>query len=92
MEKKKFGDAGKQVIIEEYLQGFEISYFAFFDKNSFLKLGYALDHKRAFDNDKGPNTGGMGCFTPTDKISKKIDKQIIDEIVKPTFKGLKTKK
>ncbi len=92
MEKKKFGDAGKQVIIEEYLQGFEISYFAFFDKNSFLKLGYALDHKRAFDNDKGPNTGGMGCFTPTDKISKKIDKQIIDEIVKPTFKGLKNQK
>ena len=92
MKKKKFGDAGRQVIIEEHLQGFEISYFVFFDKNSFLKLGYALDHKRAFDNDKGPNTGGMGCITPTHKISKKIDKQIIDEIVKPTFEGLKNQK
>ena len=92
MKKKKFGDAGKQVIIEEHLNGFEISYFVFFDKKSFLKLGYALDHKRAYDNDKGPNTGGMGCFTPTHKITKNIDKQITEEIVKPTFLGLKNQK
>tara|TARA_X000001036_G_C20677858_1_gene804830 strand:- start:272 stop:1537 length:1266 start_codon:yes stop_codon:yes gene_type:complete len=92
MKKRKFGDAGKQVIIEEYLEGFEISYFVFFDKNSFLKLGYALDHKRAFDNDKGPNTGGMGCFTPTYKITKKIEMQITEKIVKPTFVGLKNQK
>ena len=60
--KKKFGDAGKKIIIEEFLEGFEISYFAFFDKNCFLTLGYALDHKKAQDNDKRTNTGGMGSF------------------------------
>ncbi len=89
MKKKKFGSAGKKVIIEEYLSGFEVSYFAFFDKNSFTKLGYALDHKRAFNNDKGPNTGGMGCFSPTKKMTKDIENQIEKKILIPTSIGLK---
>ena len=62
MGKRKFGDAGKKIIVEEFIEGFEISFFAFFDKKSFLPLGYALDHKKAYENDAGPNTGGMGCF------------------------------
>ena len=89
MKKKKFGKAGNKIIIEEYLEGYEISFFAFFDKNSFLKLGYALDHKRAFDKDKGPNTGGMGSFLPSKNISQRIENEILQKIVKPTFNGLK---
>ena len=89
MEKKKFGDAGKKIIIEEFIDGFEISYFSFFDKKTFLPMGYALDHKRAFDNDLGPNTGGMGCFTPSKKVSKNLEKKIIKNIIEKTFLGLK---
>ncbi len=92
MKEKKFGAAGKKVIIEEFLSGFEISYFAFFDKNGFSKLGYALDHKRAFDNDRGPNTGGMGCFFPTKKMTKEIEDQIEKKILIPTSLGLKKEK
>ena len=67
MINEKLGVSGKKVLIEEFLEGFEISYFTFIDKNNSLPLGYALDHKRAFENDEGPNTGGMGCFTPSNK-------------------------
>ncbi|MEE2694975.1 MAG: phosphoribosylamine--glycine ligase [Pseudomonadota bacterium] len=92
MKKKKFGSAGKKIIIEDFLDGFEISYFAFFDKNNFIKLGYALDHKRAYDNDQGPNTGGMGCFSPSKKVTKSIEEQITKKILLPTLKGLKKEK
>lgn len=92
MKKKKFGDAGKKVIIENFLQGFEISYFAFIDKKTFLPLGYALDHKRAFDNDLGPNTGGMGCFTPSKRVNQNLERKILNQIVKKTFIGLKKEK
>ena len=88
-KKKKFGPAGNKIIIEEYLKGFEISYFVFIDKNGFSKLGYALDHKRAYDNDTGPNTGGMGSFFPSKMLTKKIEKEIDDKIIIPTFRGLK---
>ena len=90
--KKKFGDAGKKILIEEFLTGFEFSYFVFFDKNNFLKLGYALDHKRVKDNDKGLNTGGMGAFTPSKKISSKMIKNVVEKIIKPTQNGLRKEK
>jgi len=89
MEKKKFGNAGRKIIIEEFIDGFEISYFCFFDKKNFLPFGYALDHKRAFDKDLGPNTGGMGCFTPSKKVTKNLEKKIIKNIIEKTFLGLK---
>ena len=89
MKEKKFGSAGEKIIIEEFIEGFEISFFAFIDKNSFLPLGYALDHKRAFDGDSGPNTGGMGCFYPSKKMNKNIENKIIDHVLKRTFLGLK---
>ena len=92
MKKKKFGTSGNKIIIEEFLSGFEVSYFAFFDKFNFIKLGYALDHKRVFDNDKGPNTGGMGCFSPSKKITKKIENEIYRKILLPTAHGLKKDK
>lgn len=89
LDKKKFGKAGDKIIIEEHLVGYEISYFAFIDKKTILPFNYALDHKRANDNDKGLNTGGMGAFTPTKKINKKLNKRIFDEIIIPTKNGLK---
>ena len=92
MISKKFGKAGKKILIEEFLQGFEVSYFVLFDKNSFSVLNYALDHKRAFDFNKGPNTGGMGAFTPSKKVDKNLKKIISDRIVKKTFEGLKKDK
>ena len=92
MKKKKFGSAGEKIIVEDFLVGYEISYFAFFDKNNFLKLGYALDHKRAYDNDHGPNTGGMGCFNPSKKVTKAIENEIEKKILLPTLKGFKKDK
>ena len=89
MKKKIFGSAGEKIIIEEFINGFEISYFAFVDKKTFLPLGYALDHKRAYDNDKGPNTGGMGCFTPSRLITSNLEKKIIKNIVEKTVNGLR---
>ncbi len=89
MKEKKFGDSGKEVVIEEFINGYEISYFVFVDNKSFLPLGYALDHKKAFTNDEGPNTGGMGCFTPSNKVGKKLEKKILDKIVKKTILGIK---
>ena len=88
MKEKKFGESGNEIIIEEFLDGFEISYFVFVDKNSFLPFGYALDHKKAFTNDKGPNTGGMGCFTPSNKVNKELEKKILEKIIKKTISGL----
>ncbi len=87
--KKKYGKAGRRIIIEEFLEGFEISYFSFFDKDNFLTFTYALDHKKAKDGDKGLNTGGMGAFTPSQKVSKNLENQILERIILPTKKGLK---
>lgn len=86
---KKLGESGKKVLIEEFLDGFEISYFTFVDNNTYLPLGYALDHKRAFDDDKGLNTGGMGCFYPSKKITDSILKQIETTVIKPTINGIR---
>ena len=89
MINKKLGESGKRVLIEKFLDGFEISFFTFVDNNTYLPLGYALDHKRAFENDEGPNTGGMGCFYPSKKITNSVLKQIEAEIIKPTIKGIR---
>ena len=89
MINKKLGESGKRVLIEEFLNGFEISFFTFVDNNTYLPLGYALDHKRAFENDEGPNTGGMGCFYPSKKITNSVLKQIEAEIIEPTIKGIR---
>ena len=86
---KKFGEAGRKILIEEFLEGFELSYFTFIDKTSSLNLGYALDHKKKYDNDKGPNTGGMGAFSPSPKISKRLLETINTNIIKPTIAGIR---
>ena len=65
----------KKIIIEEFIEGYEISFFCSLTKKSFLPLGYALDHKKAYENDLGPNTGGMGCFTPSKLVNKNLEKE-----------------
>src|SRR4030042_795655 len=82
-----FGDAGKTFLIEECLQGEEFSSFAIVDGKDFLILGHAQDHKKVFDGDLGPNTGGMGCSSPPLVITPKIEKQI-RLIFKKTAEGL----
>ena len=77
--KNKYGKAGRKIIIEEFLEGFEISYFSFFDKDNILTFTYALDHKKAKNGDKGLNTGGMGAFTPSQKVSEKLESQILKQ-------------
>ena len=89
--KGKFVTSNK-VILEEFLEGEEASYFIIVDKNNFKFFGSAQDHKRVFENDKGPNTGGMGAYSPAPIINKALEKKIIKKIIKPTLKALKLKK
>ena len=81
--------SSKKLIIEEFLVGEEVSYFLIVDKNSFKFFGTAQDHKRVREKDIGPNTGGMGAYSPAPIINKNIEKKIINKIVKPTLKALK---
>ncbi len=84
--------SSKKIVLEEFLQGEEASYFIIVDQNHFKFFGTAQDHKRVGENDKGPNTGGMGAYSPAALIDKKIEKKILDKIVKPTLKALKKAK
>ncbi len=84
----KFGEAGRQIIIEEFLDGFEASYFVLCDGVNFVPLGFAHDHKKVGENETGPNTGGMGTFAPSPFIDKKMEDEIIANIIKPTLQGL----
>ncbi len=87
----KFKSSSK-VVIEEFLEGEEASYFLVVDKNNFIKFGSAQDHKKVYEREKGPNTGGMGAYSPAPIINKELEKKIISRIVKPTLKALKDKK
>ena len=80
------------VVLEEFLDGEEASYFLVVDKNSFKFFGTAQDHKRAYEKDEGPNTGGMGSYSPAPIINKSLEKKIINKIVKPTLNFFKDKK
>jgi phosphoribosylamine--glycine ligase len=79
----------KKLVLEEFLEGEEASYFLIVDKNNFSFIGSAQDHKRVGKNETGPNTGGMGAYSPAPIINKYIEKKIIDKIVKPTLNALK---
>jgi phosphoribosylamine---glycine ligase len=89
--KGKFKSSNK-VVLEEFLTGEEASYFLIVDDYNFKFFGTAQDHKRAYENDRGPNTGGMGAFSPAPIINKLLEKKIIIKIVKPTLLALKKKK
>jgi phosphoribosylamine--glycine ligase len=84
-----FGKAGSEVIIEEYLQGEEASFFVLTDGTTILPLASAQDHKAAFDGDQGPNTGGMGAYSPAPVVDEALAQTIMDRIVRPTVDGLK---
>ncbi len=81
----------KKLVLEEFLKGEEASYFIVVDKKSFSFIGSAQDHKRVGEGETGPNTGGMGAYSPAPIVNKKIEKKIIDKIIKPTLKALKKK-
>jgi len=84
-----FGAAGAEVVIEEYLSGREISFFALCDGETAIPLASAQDHKRVFDHDEGPNTGGMGAYSPTPFVTPEVHDQIMSRIVLPTVAGMK---
>ncbi len=84
-----FGDAGTQIIVEEYLDGYELSIFAICDGKDYVVLPAAQDHKRLLDGDEGPNTGGMGAYAPTPLVNDELYKKVEDRVIKPTLKGLK---
>ncbi|KAF7544628.1 hypothetical protein G7Z17_g9803 [Cylindrodendrum hubeiense] len=89
MVDKEFGDAGSEVVIEELLIGDELSVLTFSDGYAMRSLPLAQDHKRIFDGDLGPNTGGMGCYAPTNIATKELTEQIDREILEPTFAGMR---
>lgn len=84
----KFGPASKRVVIEEFLEGEEASYICMVKDDKFIPMPSSQDHKRAFDNDQGPNTGGMGAYSPTSVITPDIEKEIQQKIILPTLKGM----
>ena len=89
MDGKKFGDAGSQVVIEEFLEGKEVSLLALTDGTTVLPMLPAQDHKRIFDNDQGPNTGGMGAYAPAPLCDAAVLKWVQENILQPTVDGMK---
>lgn len=83
-----FGSAGSRVIIEEFLEGEEASFFAIVDGETALPLESAQDHKRVGDGDTGPNTGGMGAYSPAPVLTKELQSVVMESIIYPTVKGM----
>ena len=88
MVMRVFGEAGSRVVIEEFLEGPEVSMMAFVDGEDVLLMEPAQDHKRAYDGDRGPNTGGMGSYSPVPFVTAEIQRRIRDEVFLPVVKGL----
>ena len=88
MEHRRFGAAGNRVVIEEFLRGEELSFFALCDGASAIALGSAQDHKAIFDGDRGPNTGGMGAYSPVPQFGPELEARIMREIVSPTLAAM----
>jgi phosphoribosylamine--glycine ligase len=84
-----FGESGTEVVVEEFLTGEEVSYFALCDGETAIPLASAQDHKRAFDGDQGPNTGGMGAYSPVPQFSDALAKQAMSDFVLPTVRAMK---
>jgi len=89
MEERQFGDAGARIVIEECLSGPEVSFFALCDGRTAIPLGSAQDHKRVFDGDRGPNTGGMGALAPSPLVNAGLETWIMREIVEPVLAGMR---
>ncbi len=89
MEEKAFGEAGNRLVIEEFLEGEELSFFAISDGSHFIPLLSAQDYKRIFDNDEGPNTGGMGAYTSPPVYTPQLHDQIMEQIIAPVVAAMK---
>jgi len=89
MRDRAFGDAGDRVLIEECLVGQEVSYHVVSDGKRFIPLAPAQDHKRAFDGDEGPNTGGMGAYSPPPVVTAEVEQKILDRVIEPTLEGMR---
>jgi len=89
--RKAFGQAGEKVVIEEFLDGEEASFMVLTDGERIVPLASSQDHKRVFDNDQGPNTGGMGAYSPAPVVTPAMHRRILDEILNPLLAGLKRK-
>src|SRR5205807_10027121 len=88
MRDRKFGAAGDRLVIEECLQGPEVSFFCICDGARAVPIGTAQDHKRIFDDDRGPNTGGMGAFAPSPLVDAPLESRVMREIVEPVIAGM----
>lgn len=88
MVDRRFGAAGERIVLEEFLAGQEASYFVLADGTAFMSFSSAQDHKRIFDDDRGPNTGGMGAFAPSLLVTADVERRVIDEIVRPVLDGM----
>ncbi|RUM41637.1 MAG: phosphoribosylamine--glycine ligase [Desulfurobacterium sp.] len=89
MIEKVFGDAGNRVIVEDCLVGEEASYLVVTDGENFIPLATAQDHKAVFDGDKGPNTGGMGAYSPAPVLSEEMEKEVQEKVIKPILRGMR---
>jgi phosphoribosylamine---glycine ligase len=89
MDERQFGQAGARVVIEECLSGPEVSFFAVCDGTRAVPVTSAQDHKRIFDGDRGPNTGGMGAFAPSPLVDDSLAREIMDTIVTPVLRGMR---
>jgi phosphoribosylamine--glycine ligase len=88
MKERRFGEAGVRILIEECLSGSECSLHALVDGSSYCLLGTARDHKRVFDGDTGPNTGGMGAFSPADNFGAELEERFDHDVMRPLLEGL----
>jgi phosphoribosylamine--glycine ligase len=88
IKEKKFGAAGNRVIVEQCLVGEEASFMVLIDGKNIVKLASSQDHKRIFDNDEGPNTGGMGAYSPAPVLTEELEQEIMDKVMVPFMKGL----
>jgi len=88
MERQTFGAAGSTVVVEEFLEGEEVSFFALANGDDALPLGAAQDHKTVFDGDQGPNTGGMGAYSPVARFGAQLEREVMETIVRPTIAAL----
>lgn len=92
MNDKKFGSAGEKIVIEEFLKGIETSILAFVDNNTIVPMESAKDHKKVYNNEEGPNTGGMGTFSPSNIYDEKLSQIVKKEVLDKTLKGFKSDK
>lgn len=89
MKDRAFGQASERMVVEEYLEGEEASFMAFTDGQSIVPMAGSQDHKRVFDGDQGPNTGGMGAYSPAPVISREVEAAIMQKVMLPTLKGFR---